>query len=197
MSLFEIETKDSIVTGLLGGFIGTLCMDISNALIFKVGGTEKLYGHLAGQFFVSPFRTNQRKNFLLGELLHFSVGAIFGLPTIFMLKKTGKDHYLSKGLITSMLTWGILYTGGQKIGFFKKLRFTKTHYSAALNNVIYGLVSAKTMVSLAEPTMFNLRDKQQSLNITINTSNDIDKIKFVQPQPSQNTANTYTMNLRN
>lgn len=148
------KTQDTIITGLLGGFIGTLCMDISNTLLFKARKTEKLYGHLAGQFFVAPIRTKQRKNFILGELLHLSAGAIFGLPTIWMLKKTGKDHYLSKGLVTSILTWGILYSGGQKVGLFKKLRLTKTHYSAALNNVIYGLVSAKAMVMMADPNIF-------------------------------------------
>jgi len=194
MSFIKTKTKDSIVTGLLGGFVGTLCMDITNALIFKAGKTEKLYGHLAGQFFVSPLRTNQRKNFVLGELLHFSVGAIFGLPTIYMLKKTGKDHYLSKGLVTSMLTWGLLYTGGQKVGLFKKLRFTKSHYSAAFNNVIYGLVSAKTMVSLADPTMFDIQDKKQVVNI--NTVQNTDDIKFVQPQPSDEPP-TYTINFQN
>ncbi|AFM40372.1 hypothetical protein Desaci_1346 [Desulfosporosinus acidiphilus SJ4] len=189
------KTKDSVVTGLLGGLVGTLFMDITNAVIYKAGGTEKLYGHLAGQFFVSPLRTNQRKNYVLGELLHFSVGSVFGLPTMYMLKKTGKDHYLSKGLVTSMLTWGLLYTGGQKIGLFKKLRFTKTHYSAAFNNVIYGLVSAKTMVSLADPTMFH--DKKQSVNITINTSQNRDDIKLLQYQPSDDPTKTYMVNLQN
>lgn len=63
MSFFKIKTKDSIITGLLGGFVGTLCMDITNALIFKAGKTEKLYGHLAGQFFVSPLRDKSTKKF--------------------------------------------------------------------------------------------------------------------------------------
>lgn len=48
-----------------------------------------------------------------------TAGSVSGIPLLYILKRTGKDHYLSKGLVASMLTWGILYTGGQKIGLFE------------------------------------------------------------------------------
>lgn len=153
------KLQDSITTGLLGGFIGTLFADLSNLLLFKARKTEALYGHVSAQLFVAPFRTKQRKNFILGELLHLAVGSVFGIPIFYILKKTGKDHYLSKGLVASMFTWGVLYTGGQKVGLFKKLRLTKTHYSAAWNNLVYGLTSAQAIVSLADPTIFASTNK--------------------------------------
>ena len=45
------KTKDLIITGLLGGFIGTIFMELSNLLIFKAGKTEMLYGHLVSGLF--------------------------------------------------------------------------------------------------------------------------------------------------
>lgn len=159
MYSFKGKTQDSIVAGLLGGLIGSICMDVSNFLLNRIFKTDALYGHISGQFFVSPLRTKQRKNFILGELLHLAVGSIFGLPTFFMLKRTGKDHYLAKGLVASMLTWGILYTGGQKVGLFKKIYSTKSHYTAAFNNIIYGLVSAKAMVFLTDPKVLTVQQK--------------------------------------
>lgn len=42
----------------------------------------------------------------MGELLHLVVGGFFGLSTIFLLKKTGKDHYKFKGLAIRMFVWG-------------------------------------------------------------------------------------------
>jgi len=149
------KMRDSITTGLLGGLIGAIFMSLSNILLYKTKKTEvKTFGQIAGQLFVAPWRTKQRKNMILGELLHLVVGSLSGIPLLFVLKKTGKDHYLSKGLAMSMFTWSTLYTGGQKIGLFKKLRFTKTHYSSLWGHLIYGLVSSQAIVSLADPTLF-------------------------------------------
>jgi|GEM_PF-4593823 len=55
------------------GFLGTVTMVISNYLIYRAGKTEILYGHIAGSIFMRPFRTNQRKNFILGQHVHSSL----------------------------------------------------------------------------------------------------------------------------
>jgi hypothetical protein len=151
------KMKDSITTGLVGGFIGTVAMHISNYLIFKAGKTETLYGNIAGALFVAPFRTKQRKNFILGELAHFGIGSIWGIPLTYILKKTGKDHHLIKGTLISMLSLGSLI-GGQKLGIFKKFGLTKTFYSAIWNHLVHGLASAQAIVWLSDPTIFASSD---------------------------------------
>lgn len=163
------KMKDSITTGLLGGLIGTIFMDISNLLIFKAGKTEVLYGHIAGGLFVAPFRTKQRKNFILGELTHFGIGSIWGIPLTYILKKTGKDHHLIKGMFISILSLGSLI-GGQKLGILKKFGLTKTFYSAIWNHLVYGLVSAQAIVLLADPIIFS-------------SSNEITKETYRQIKP--------------
>lgn len=147
------KMQDSISTGLLGGLLGTLFMDISNLIIFKAGKTETLYGNIAGGLWVAPFRTKQKKNFVLGQLTHFGIGSIWGVLLVQLLKKTGKDHYLIKGLFVSMLSLGTLI-GGQKVGLLKKLRLTKTLYSAVWNHIVYGLTSAQAIVWLADSEIF-------------------------------------------
>ena len=179
-SLSKMKMQDTILTGIIGGLIGTICMDTTNTLIYKARKTETLYGHIAGQFFVSAFRTNTTKNFVLGELLHLAVGGFFGIPTMLTLKLTGKDHYWLKGLGTSMFTWGILYTGGQKVGLFKKLRLTKTHYSALFNNTVYGLASSFAMVKLADQNIFAAAEKRKGQ--TINRGQAAHKTTLVRPQ---------------
>lgn len=147
------KMKDSITIGLLGGLVGAIFMDISNLLIFKAGKTETLYGHIAGGLFVAPFRTKQPKNFILGELTHLGIGSIFGIPLICILKKTGKDHHLIKGVFISMISLGSLILG-QGLGILKKFGLTKTFYSAIWNHLVYGLVSAQAIVMLADPIIF-------------------------------------------
>ncbi|ODA38801.1 hypothetical protein [Desulfosporosinus sp. BG] len=152
--------KDTISIGLLGGLIGAVFMDISNLLIFKAGKTETLYGYIAGGLFVTPFRTKQRKNFILGELAHLGIGSIWGILLTYILKKTGKDHHLVKGSFISILSLGCLICG-QKFGVVKKFRLTKTFYSAIWNHIVYGLVSAQAIVSLSDPTIFPSDNDEQ------------------------------------
>ncbi|QHA00893.1 hypothetical protein [Dehalobacter restrictus] len=146
------RSEDTIIIGLLGGLIGTIAMDVSNLLIFKAGKTETLYGHIAGGLFVAPYRTKRRENFILGQLAHLGIGSLWGIPLVYTFKKTGKDHYLIKGAVISMLSLGTLI-GGQKVGFLKKFRLTRTYYSAIWNHLLHGLVSSQTIVMLANPTM--------------------------------------------
>lgn len=153
------KMKDSVTTGLVGGLMGAVAMELSSVMLFKTKKTEVTYGRIAGQFFVAPFRTKQKKNWLLGELLHLAVGATAGIPTLMILKKTGKDHYLSKGLLASMLTWGIFYNGGQRIGLFKSLAYSKTHWASTFNNLVYGLVTSQSIVWLADPSIFRSSTK--------------------------------------
>lgn len=155
------KMKDSICIGLIGGLIGSIFMDISNLLIFMAGKTETLYGYIAGGLFVAPFRTKQKKNFVLGEIAHLGIGSIWGILLTCVLKKTGKDHHLIKGTLIAVLSLGALI-GGQKFGVLKKFGQTKTFYSAIWNHMIYGLVSAQAIVSLADPMIFQSdNDKHQ------------------------------------
>ncbi|WP_407312386.1 hypothetical protein [Desulfosporosinus sp. SB140] len=115
------KMKDSIRIGLLGGLIGAITIDLSNLLLYKAKKTEATFGQIAAQFFVTPTSVRKRKRLFLGELLHLAVGSVLGIPLQYILKRTGKDHYLSKGLVASLLTWIILYNGGQKMGLLKTL----------------------------------------------------------------------------
>ncbi|WP_242975868.1 hypothetical protein [Desulfosporosinus sp. FKB] len=147
------KLQDSISIGLLSGLIGTIFMDASNFLIFKAGKSETLYGYIAAALFVPSYKTKQKKNFVLGELAHFGIGSIWGVPLFYILRKTGKDHHIIKGILISILSFGSLI-GGIKTGILKEFGLTKTYYSALWNHLVYGLVSAQAMIWLADPIVF-------------------------------------------
>lgn len=157
------KMKDPVVTGLLGGLIGTFFMEISNFLIFMAGKTETLYGYIAGGLVVSPYRTKQRKNFILGELIHFTIGALWGVLVLYTLKKTSKNHHLIKGGMIAMITLFSIIVG-QKARWLKKFRFTKTYYSAIWNHIVYGLVTSQAIISIADPKMFENNPTEKNAN---------------------------------
>ncbi|EGW39361.1 hypothetical protein [Desulfosporosinus sp. OT] len=75
-----LKIKDSIAASIFSGVLGTVAMDIPNLLFWRAKRTEALYGHIAGSVYVRPFRTNQRKNFILGQITHHITGAALAIP---------------------------------------------------------------------------------------------------------------------
>jgi hypothetical protein len=149
------KVKDTIVLGLLGGLVGTLVMDVSNFLLWRNNKTEGLYGHLSGSMIMKSIRTHQGKNFLLGEILHIASGSALGILMVCLFKKTGKDHHIIKGILTGSLAWGVLLDFGKRANWFDfKIRCTKSFYSGLLNNTLYGITTAQTIVSLADSSVF-------------------------------------------
>lgn len=159
--------KDSIMISLLGGLIGTTVMDISNVFLWRTKKTEMLNGHLAGSMIMRAFRTNQTKNFALGEILHMATGATLGIPIFQLFKRTGTDNHLIKGAFAGMLSWGILYDFGQRAKLFSsKPHLTKSHYSALWHNLLYGVTTAQAIVSLSDPSLFPQPVQMQATSST-------------------------------
>ena len=151
----QLNDLDSIAVSLFSGFLGTLVMDASNLLFWKKGRSEVLYGHIAGSIFVRPFRTNQGKNFWLGQLTHQITGCAIAIPLNYILKRTGKDHLALKGAFFGSIAWELIYGIGQRLKLFDvKPHLTKTHYEMLFNHILYGVTVAQALVAFSEPSVF-------------------------------------------
>lgn len=150
-----LKIQDSIAVSLFSGFLGTLVMDTSNLLFWKKGKSEVLYGHIGGSVFVRPFRTNQSKNYWLGQITHQIMGSVVAIPLYLILKLTGKDHHILKGLFFGSIAWEFIYGIGQRSKLFAvKPHLTKTHFSMLLNHFLYGITVAQALVTFTEPSVF-------------------------------------------
>lgn len=179
----EKKIKDSIVLGSLAGLIGTIVMDVSNFLLWRFNKTEGLYGHLSGSMIMRSFRTHRRENFLIGQILHIATGMAFGIPMVYLFKKTSKDHHIYKGGLFGGLLWEIIFDFGKKMNLFSlKPRLTKSFYAGLLNNILYGITTAQVIVSFADSTLFPEKNrlidvypkiqKEKALHINKSTVND-------------------------
>jgi len=159
------KMKDSIPIGFLGGLVGTILMDLSNVMFKKTGLSEKTYAQYAGSVVMKPFKLFFRTNKLLGQVLHLVTGSIIGIPLFAILKKTGKDNYLFKGAIFGTFTWELLYSFGLRYKVFRaKAYTTKTHFTALIDNLIYGFGSAATIVFLADSSVFPKSSEKRAEN---------------------------------
>lgn len=138
---------DTIALGVASGLVGNIAKDISNFLIYRAGGTEMLYGHFASSMFSPPQKVQEPGHFALGQILDFAIGATLGVPLVYLLKKTGKDHHLIKGAGMGLLLWGVLYGVGPNLKLLSiKPTLPRTHFSALWNNFVYGITTAQAAV---------------------------------------------------
>jgi len=150
-----LKIKDTLTLGLVGGLMGTAAMEASNAILWQRGKSELMFGHMAGSIVMNPLRTKRTPNFILGEIMNLATGGALGILILNVLRKTGKDHYLTKGAFVGILTWESLYNLGQRTGVLRaRAHQTQTHYAALVNNLLFGIVTAQTIVSLADPSIF-------------------------------------------
>ncbi|WP_199241754.1 hypothetical protein [Desulfosporosinus sp. Sb-LF] len=166
-----LKMKDSVVLSLFSGVLGTLTMDVSNLIFWRTRKTEALYGHIAGSVYVRPFRTNQRKNFILGQIMHLITGATLAYPLNLLLIRTGKDHATLKGAFFGAVTWEFIYGLGRRFSIFAtKPHMTKTHYAELFNNIIYGITTAQALVTFHKPSIVEgIQSKTTTQNTQINT----------------------------
>lgn len=163
------KLQDSVVISVIGGLTGAIPMDISNFLLWRKGKTENLYGHVAGSMVTSKFQTNQTKNFLLGQIWHLITCAALGFPALLLLKKTGKDHLLLKGLAVGLSTWGAIYNLGFKLHLYKASpRLTKTKYFALWHNILFGVTTVYTIAKISDPSLFLAKQSCAPSNPTDN-----------------------------
>lgn len=162
--------KDSVALGVIGGFLGSVAMALSNFIIFKSGKTEILYGHIAGSIFMKPFKTNKGKNYALGQIFHLVSGSGAGLLMVQIFKRFGTDLALLKGAMVGTFTWQALYNVGQRLKIYTaNPHLTKTGYSSLWNNFVYGVVSAYTIRWLAHPSVFNTKKLNEKQHINTDT----------------------------
>lgn len=159
--------KDWVLLSIVSGIIGTIAMDMFNFPLWKSKKIEFMYGSLAGSILMLGSRTKRKENVLLGQIYHMLTGGLLGIMNFLMLKSSGKDHYLIKGLSFGAIIWGTLNNLGQSLGLFHvKMHRTVSFYVTLIANAIYGAVTSYAIVNLADPTMFEQTTKLEKDNIS-------------------------------
>lgn len=140
--------EDTLILGVISGVFGTVAMDISNLIFFKLRISEALWGHLSGSIFIPPRQTKKPKNFVLGQIEHLIAGGLLGIPLVYILKLT-KKYPLVKGWGYGLATWGFLYNISAKAKLFSiKHHTARSYYATLIQNSIFGLVTARSIVLL-------------------------------------------------
>lgn len=149
------QLRDTFGLGMFSGQIGNLAKGLFNFVTWKTHYNEVLYPQLGGAMFFGQRNIKRRRPFIIGSLADITMGSLFGIPIVYIMKKTGKDNYLIKGVGFSLLLWVGFYGLGQSLNLYNyKLRKARSPILSFFDHLLYGAVTASAAVKLADPGTF-------------------------------------------
>jgi riboflavin transporter FmnP len=99
--------RDTVTIGAIAGFVATVAFVLSDWVLVRLAGLK--YGaawEYAAEMFLNIGLVHIPVGRLIGYIGEFGMGTGFGVSVAFVLRRTGKDNYLLKGLAAA----GVWYT---------------------------------------------------------------------------------------
>lgn len=150
-----LRVKDTIAIGTLAGIIATLIFLTVNYLFKLLGYQFTSTWEATAGLFLSPQLIHTPLGYLVGFLGQYSIGISGGICMAYILKFTGYDYYILKGLGTGILYWvaGVAIIG-RILNVTQKLADEPvTNFLIILDLLIFGIISALIIVKLGNLKM--------------------------------------------
>lgn len=171
------KITDRIVLGLLCGLIAEAPKLLSNEILVRLGLVQRRFGELVAGIFLTSKETKTKSGILFGELGDVLMNSFLGIPIVYVLSFTGKDNYLLKSWMTSMVSFGIIRGMIANVGPGKAYpRDSRSNILMTASSSLWGLLvgwlairmgdsalfKPKPMISLPEGVVEGILDKDRS-----------------------------------
>lgn len=168
--MFKI--KDRVLLGVVAGLAG----DIVKTAIDEISHKKKLSQRsfretAAGVWLQKNSEVKSIKGQTLGGLLDLGMSLAGGIGTVYLLTETGRDHLLTKGLISgiglgSFIDLAISSLPQNKI----KPTDATSHLSYMISHALYGLVTTMMVAKLGHPALFDKQPVNDYVEPTVLTT---------------------------
>lgn len=135
--------RDSIITGALAGLLGNLGKEAVVWPLHWLGWVRYTFAHIAAGYFVEGKFINNPVSLATGFIADFTIAAFFGVLLLYLLRFTGKDYAILKGVGFGLVAYIIFY------GLLMALDVTRASLLTPLPNlllfiphVIFGALTA-------------------------------------------------------
>ncbi|HWI54328.1 MAG TPA: hypothetical protein VNT57_01440 [Desulfobacteria bacterium] len=153
--------RDTIMRGVTGGLIAAIPAYIIDQIEHARGLTDMTYPQFSSTLVMSKKQSKGIHGKIMGNTIHALGIAMSGVTTSYILKKTGRDHALIKGLGVGLVQ-GLLLAGTlPKLGLLEKPKMARTHTLSLINHIIFGL-SCGYLISRMQGNETTVRDNKVS-----------------------------------
>ncbi len=98
---------DTIVRGSIAGFIATIVYGVITWILFMLGVLPSTFTHYAAVFLTPPGTVISSLTLFLGAVGNLMAGSLAGVLLAFILKWTGYDYSLFKGIGLGFVLWPV------------------------------------------------------------------------------------------
>ena len=168
--MFKI--KDRVTLGVVAGLAGNLVKTLIDEVSTKKKISQRAFRGTAGAW-VSKKESTSTNGQLLGGLLDFGMGSLGGVGTVYLLSTTGKDHLVTKGLLTgismgSLITFALAAVPTNKA----KPKDAASNLSYLVSHAAYGLVTTFVAAKLGAPSLYDTKPQNNYLEPTSKTTEE-------------------------
>lgn len=101
------EITDKIILGLVAGLIGNIPKVIINEILVQKGIEKKRFAEIVAGILVTRKEAISKKGVVFGFLGDFATASFLGIPLVYLLSKTGKNHKIIKSGMMGLVGLGI------------------------------------------------------------------------------------------
>lgn len=166
--------KDRFLLGIISGFLGNVAKNIIDEVSVKKKISQRSFRSTAAGVFVSKKSEAQNINGqILGNLFDFGMASIGGVFIVELLSKRGRDHLITKGIVTgismgSFITFILSAIPSNKV----KPTDAASNLSYMLSHAVYGLVTIITASMLGHISIFDSKPTNDYLPPTFETTEE-------------------------
>lgn len=167
--MFKI--KDKVTLGIVAGLTGNLVKMLIDEVSTKKKISQRSFRGTAAGAWVSKKESTSTNGQILGSLLDFGMGSLGGVGTVYLLSATGKDHLVTKGLLSgismgSLITFALAAVPTNKA----KPKDAASNLSYLVSHAAYGLVTTFVAAKLGDPSVYDVKPQNNYLESTNKTS---------------------------
>ena len=162
------KIKDPILLGIVAGLTGNLLKDIGDMINTRLGISKTSYSRVAAGLFMNKKQTESSLGKTVGWLTDAAIGAGLGVGFVYILKFTGKDHALMKGVGYSHGAWTLFLGGANKLMVESVYpQDPKTILSQYATHTLYGIGAAFSATTFGDEDMFTKEDIKSENGLTV------------------------------
>lgn len=138
-----IKIKDNYSLGIIIGLIANLVKCLFNYFLYQLGLTQYLPYQIAGATFISLQQLDSVIGFIIGNVADYGVAIFFSLSIVYLLKLTGTDFVVLKGISIALFYWLLLFGLLLRFGLSRINPIDLgTNFTALLNHLLLGILIA-------------------------------------------------------
>lgn len=181
------KINDRIYLGMLSGFVGLMALMGTDIISSKMRISQRSFPTTAAGVWVSSRKQAEKwQGQLLGTIMNLGLSMVGGVSAVKLLTTYGRDKLVPKGIFLG-ITFGSMITAILS-GFVQnkvKPKDANSNLSYLISHALFGLATVFTAAKLGDDSLFDTPPKNDYLQSTQKTTEQIIGAKNNEIQPVQ------------